>query len=210
MQWLYDMMDEADSDPAPPPRTVREEPRKPAIKPFSTDGVHPSVVEAYEAVKNWLKALRNGSILPYSLTLCGRSGCGKTHLLQNAVAYLNARAFTCASYSWPSLLQKIKDDEPRALASLRSFKALAVDNIGAENTSGKYIRGTSAELLGRLVELRLGKWTLYATNCNMKGIENIYTPRIASRLIRNGGRVVDMSAADDYSLTHQQERRPNE
>lgn len=187
-------------EPAPPQEAVREEPRKPAVKPFNLQGVHPSVAEAYNALKSWLTAINHGCIPPFSLTLCGRSGCGKTHLLQNAVAYLNARAFTCASYSWPSLLQKIKDDEPRALASLRSFKALAVDNIGAENTSGKYIRGTSSELLDRLVELRLGKWTLYATNCNMKGIENIYTPRIASRLIRNGGRVVDMSAAQDYSL----------
>ena len=210
MQWLYDMMDEADSDPAPSVEAVREEPRKPAIKPFNLDGVHPSVVEAYNAVISWLKALRNGSIPPYSLTLCGHTGCGKSHLLQNAAAWLNRRTYTCALYTWPQLLQKFKEDEQRAMETLKKFKALAVDDIGAENTVGRYTRGISAELLGRLVELRLGKWTLYATTYTMKGIENIYDPRVASRLIRNGGRTVDMTAAADYPLTHQEERRPNE
>lgn len=201
MKWLYDMMDEADSNPAPSVEAVQdEEPRKPAIKPFSTDGVHPSVVEAYEAVINWLKALRNGSIPPYSLTLCGHTGCGKSHLLQNAAAWLNRRTYTCAAYTWPQLLQKFKEDEQHTMESLKGFKALAVDDIGAENTAGRYTRGISADLLGRLTELRLGKWTLYATGYTMKGIADTYNPRVASRLIRNGGRTVDMTAADDYSL----------
>lgn len=209
MQWLYDMMEQADSEePSPPAEAAQQEPgRKPAVKPFNLEGVHQSVVEAYNSVIAWLRAIKNGGIPPYSLTLCGHTGCGKTHLLQNAAAYLNRQTYTCASYTWPELLQLFKQDELHTLETLKKHKALAVDDIGAENTSGKYTRGISADLLGRLTELRLGKWTLYATGYNLKGIENIYDPRVASRLIRNGGRTVDMTAAADYSLTHQEERR---
>lgn len=193
LEWLDGQGAEPDTTDSAPKAA------KPEIVPFNTQGVHASVVEAYEAVKGWLRAMKL-AIPPYSLTLMGKSGCGKTHLIRNAVAYLNAAKYTCAYYSWPTLLQYLREDEQHTLESLKGFKALALDDIGAENTSGKYTRGLSADLLCRIVELRLGKWTLYASGYTMKGIADTYNTRVASRLIRNGGRIQDMSAAQDYSL----------
>ena len=83
---------------------------------------------------------------------------------------------------------------------LQTFKVLILDDVGAENISGEYSRGFSATALCEIVEKRLGKWTLLTSNLTTTEIADTYDARVASRLIRNGGRTVDMTAAADYSL----------
>lgn len=170
------------------------------IKPFNLEGVHQSVVEAHAAVKQWLRAINLGNIPPFSLTLSGRSGCGKTHLAKNAAAYLKASKIATGFYFYPELLELYKADKSHTLHMLQTFKVLILDDVGAENISGEYSRGFSATALCEIVEKRLGKWTLITSNLTTTEIADTYDARVASRIIRNGGRTVDMTAAADYSL----------
>lgn len=182
-----------DDDPAPAAPAVQ-------IKPFNLDGVHPSVVEAYEAVKKWLKAITAGVIPPFSLTISGRSGCGKTHLAKNAAAYLKQRGIDKGFYLWSDVVKQYKADAEHTLHKLSKYTVLILDDVGAENLAGEYSLGLAATALCDVVEKRLGKWTLITSNLTTSEIAKTYDPRVASRLIRNGGRTVDMTAADDYSL----------
>ena len=175
-------------------------PEAPQIVPFNLEGVHPSVVEAHAAVKKWLKAITLGVIPPFSLTLSGRSGCGKTHLAKNAAAFLKQRGTTTGLYFWPDLLAQYKKDAEYTLDSIRKYKVLIIDDVGAENISGEFSKGFSAAALCAVLEKRLGKWTMLSSNLTRSEIAETYDARVASRLIRNGGRTVDMTAADDYSL----------
>lgn len=181
--------------------TAAAEPAKPKqqVKPFNTEGVHPSVVEAYNTVKNWLRAIKL-KVPAFSLALTGRSGCGKTHLATNAAATLKAQGTSCGFYYYPELLELYRADKAHTLHMLQGFKALVLDDVGAENISGEYSRGFSAAALCEILEKRLGKWTLITTNLTTTEIAQVYNARVASRLIRNGGRTVDMFAAQDYSL----------
>ncbi len=194
-----------DDNPAPaaPARDVQ-------VIPFNLDGVHQSVVEAHSAVKNWLKAITTGVIPPFSLTISGRSGCGKTHLAKNAAAYLKQRGISKGFYLWSDVVKQYKADAEHTLHKLAKYTVLILDDVGAENISGEYSLGLAATALCDVVEKRLGKWTLLTSNLTTSEIAKTYDPRVASRLIRNGGRTVDMSAAQDYNLTRNTERRPNE
>ena len=182
-----------DDDPAPAAPAVQ-------IKPFNLEGVHPSVVEAHAAVKKWLKAITAGVIPPFSLTISGRSGCGKTHLAKNAAAYLKQRGISKGFYIWSDVVKQYKADAEQTIYKLSKYTVLILDDVGAENLAGEYSLGLAATALCDVVEKRLGKWTLITSNLTTSEIADRYDARIASRLIRNGGRTVDMTAADDYSL----------
>ena len=184
-----------DDDPAPAAPAVQ-------IKPFNLEGVHPSVVEAHAAVKKWLKAITAGVIPPFSLTISGRSGCGKTHLAKNAAAYLKQRGISKGFYLWSDVVKQYKADAEHTLHKLSKYTVLILDDVGAENLAGEYSLGLAATALCDVVEKRLGKWTLITSNLTTTEIADTYDARVASRLIRNGGRVVQMHDAPDWALAH--------
>ena len=55
-----------------------------------------------------------------------------------------------------------------------------------------------AERVDRLVNSRLGKWTLYTTNLARADISEFYDDRVADRLIRDGGEVFE-TVAQSYA-----------
>jgi len=71
------------------------------------------------------------------------------------------------------------------------------DDLGAaRDTSTNYI----ADAIYRFANSRLGKWTIWTSNLRLQEISARLDPRIASRLIRDENRLIEIEARD-YALT---------
>ena len=71
---------------------------------------------------------------------------------------------------------------------------LVIDDFGTQYDKSGFVLSKLFELINR----RMGKWTVITSNLNLKQIANDVDPRIASRLVRDGNRVVDCSTKDFY------------
>lgn len=67
-----------------------------------------------------------------------------------------------------------------------------LDDLGASRDKTGY----TGECLFRLCNARVGKFTLFTTNLDLKGISERIDPRIASRLIRDGNEFKAITAGD--------------
>jgi len=173
---------------------------------FDTQG-DPEREKLLEAAMGMANAIGNGGT-PYSLTLLGPSGIGKTHLAK-------------ALYQWAKIkMPNFRDEngiwQMRSISYLESMSAcgrflggewnlpslmeqdefLVIDDLGTERDPKLTWRGEVQHVVSR----RLGRgWTVLTSNLTYSQLTE-YDARLASRLIREGGKVV-MSKADDYCLT---------
>lgn len=161
---------------------------------------------------------------PRWLLLCGKSGVGKTHLATRAAECIRQYAEWCynkhgrpaidpmgeryeSSWSyaqqgpvftkWARIIDAARegDYEPYRFASKDYFKV--IDDIGAEGF-GQDKRPTAFVInqLGKLADDRLGKWTLWTSNFGLGDLAELFDTRIASRMLRDGNAVVEVSARD--------------
>lgn len=161
---------------------------------YETDGLflHPSVDKAHKAVQWWLNDILHGCEERVRwVTLYGAPGCGKTHLLQNAIKVLRKhKDFRAQYYHW----RKFKESQLQDYALRCEY--LAIDDLFCDYMASEKAEDYNRALLLDIMEQRKGRWTLFATN---------YAPtempdqRLESRLFRWGNEVVDMSKAGDYS-----------
>jgi DNA replication protein DnaC len=70
-----------------------------------------------------------------------------------------------------------------------------MDELGMTRDPTNFI----SDSIGRLVESRLGKWTVWCTNLKVGEIQERMDGRIASRLIRDENKVISIKAGD-YAL----------
>lgn len=133
---------------------------------------------------------------PRWLAFVGDSGTGKTFLCnlirEFAPAHFkNHPSFKLAGYcvKWSNLISDMRDgdfsihDEPWPL--------LMIDDIGA-STDTEF----AAAQLSRLLNERMGKWTMLTSNLNLEDIANKIDVRITSRLVRGKNVCVDVSTMD--------------
>lgn len=73
---------------------------------------------------------------------------------------------------------------------------VAIDDLGATRDPSAFV----ADALGKLANLRLGKWTLFTTNLSLPEISERMDERIASRLVRPPGNRLVRITAHDYAL----------
>lgn len=164
---------------------------------YQTEGLAPSVDAAHKAVQWWLNDILHGCRERRRwLTLYGRSGCGKTHLLSTAGVVLRERGKRVQKWRWTRLRGMLVDGEhPGLMEQLVDMPYLLVDDIGAEYTASDRAAALSASLLYELLEARLGKWTLITSNLAPADMVDV---RITSRLYRGYNELVDMRDAKDY------------
>ncbi len=79
---------------------------------------------------------------------------------------------------------------------LRADYLVTVDDLGRSRDTAA---GTFADGLCRLADNRLGRWMIWTTNLTLPEIASRLDPRIASRLIRDDNRLVNIKAGD-YAL----------
>lgn len=164
---------------------------------------------------------------PRWLFLCGRSGCGKTHLARRLADFIkqwgewayqkhfrsvndpaNANPDLIFSYAqegsiftkWAKIIDAARDGdfEPYRFASRDYFKV--IDDVGAEGF-GQDRKPTVfvTNQLGKLCDSRIGKWTVWTSNFGLADFAEIFDARIASRMMRDGNVIVETTARD-YNL----------
>lgn len=148
------------------------------------------------------------------LTLAGVNGCGKTMLAAQAFQFvsrnypfagsvwisgdrgrLTSRRPKCVWIDEVSFSKRCKEGEYDLPEYLGEDWLVVLDDLGASRDKS----GFTGEMLFRLCNARVGKFTMFTTNLDLTGITTQIDPRIASRLIRDGNQFKAISAGD-YSI----------
>lgn len=164
---------------------------------FCTQGLAPCVDAAHKAVQWWLNDILHGCRERRRwLTLFGRSGCGKSHLALAARGCLLAHGRRVQAWNWVRLRERLLGGCcPGLLGQVQELPLLVLDDVGAEFAASGRAAGVSASLLYRVLEARLGRWTLLTSNLAPADWVDV---RLTSRLYRGLNELVDMSGAEDF------------
>ncbi len=154
------------------------------------------------AAEEYLQLIENGAA-PRWLTLSGPCGTGKTHLARR-IFDLSRSMGPRHGGSWSSLLSPYRFIDWRSFCDglLDGKWFLADEAIDAwmaviDDIGTNYDRdGLLISKLDRILNCRLGKWTVITTNLEIGALE----ARIRSRIFRNGSLVVELpKSAIDFS-----------
>lgn len=137
---------------------------------------------------------------PRWLTLCGHSGCGKSHLAA-AIRLVARRQFKLTEQqvqlrNVSSLASRLRDGDMGLLTFLSNIQLLILDDLGSEYKSEKsnFIPSKFYELL----ESRLNKWTVITSNLSLADIADRLDVRIASRITRGANILVESKDPFDF------------
>lgn len=158
---------------------------------------------------------------PYWLTLLGVTGCGKSFLMgqvfreatrinpgnpknnpiwppdwddNQAHVYTGRRPYALR-YDEGGLASRMRNGQYDLPRELRDEFFVCLDEVGIVRDPTNFI----SEAVGTLCEARLGRWTMFASNFSLQEISDRMDDRIASRMLRNGNKVVVITAGD-YAL----------
>jgi DNA replication protein DnaC len=155
---------------------------------------------------------------PRWLTLLGTSGAGKT-MLAKRIAKLfryhrqgqidwkrtegtkNERTPMGRIVRWKggfihwglAISERMLRGDYAFLDDLKEYDFFAIDDLLSEYERHREL---SASTLYGVLERRLGKWTVLTANASLKQLSERLDPRIASRMIRGGGVVVQVDVVD--------------
>jgi DNA replication protein DnaC len=147
---------------------------------------------------------------PRWLTLLGGSGVGKTMLAriiwrlfdEKMRLQINWRGSSHARIvrwrggfiNWGEAVgTRMMKGDFEFLSDLRAWDFFVLDDIIAEYEKHT---GLSSSKLYDVFEHRLLKWTVVTANRTLEGIAAYLDPRLASRMLRNGGVVIDVDVPD--------------
>lgn len=172
----------------------------------------PSVAKAAQACAQFVAEIERNAP-PRWLTLLGAAGSGKTMLVTQTFreALKHRDAATADHPEQAGLYDETRRrpgsrwiDETRFAHlyltdhqyDLPEYIAhewiVCFDDLGSKR-DGKEVL---ADAIFRLANQRLGKWTLWSTNLTLDEIAKRIDPRVSSRLIRDGNRIVTITAGD--------------
>ena len=176
------------------------------------------------AAMAWCVAFLAGTVNPGWLSFVGLSGAGKTLLARCIRDFLKNHArdtfnrvyrpmrdpklsdyTSCYSYAqegpfmvkWARLIDTARDGDYSVVRLTSSDFVKIIDDVGAESVdrTGKptpFAIGT----LAKICEERVGKWTVLTSNFSRRDLAERFDARIASRMMRNGGVIVDCEVRD--------------
>lgn len=120
-----------------------------------------------------------------SLLFMGNTGLGKTHL-SLAIAYeLILRGFDVIYGSAYNLFSKMESEHFGEHSDKNYTDSVSCDLLIIDDLGGEFISPYTQSLVYNIINTRLlaGKPTIINTNLSMAEINNLYTPRVASRLL---------------------------
>ena len=158
---------------------------------FDTFG-EPELEDMMQAVAAFCNAFRrHDHRARYWLTLLGPCGIGKTHMAKAVFKTHRATSSQSQRYTrWIDALNYMRDGHHDYPSELAREHLLVIDDVGAEHGS-EY--GTQKLL--EVLEKRMGKWTFITSNLGMEAFAEM-DKRIASRLIRNHNKVLEIQSKD--------------
>jgi DNA replication protein DnaC len=155
----------------------------------------------------------SGTHPAYWLSIVGSSGTGKTMLARMItnvfLRYIEGlrdenRGTPGDRYSrmggfisWSHCVERMLEGDYGFTRQCKEDWFLALDDVGAENEK---LRELGTSKLFAILNERQHKFTVLTCNYGLAEIAQRMDPRIASRLIRHGGVVVDSTGVKDYSL----------
>ena len=95
--------------------------------------------------------------------------------------------------SWGKAMNRMLEGDYGFLEDLREYDFFVIDDIVSEYSK---LRELSASKLYDVLESRLNKWTIITANVSLRQIGDILDARIASRMLRNGGVVLQVDLPD--------------
>ncbi len=149
----------------------------------------------------------------YALSLLGNSGVGKTFLakcianelgrnqwgkldrIPNWVTHFGIEGAEVQFRDFRRVSDALKSGEYSIVQTLAQPFLLILDDIGADHDPNGFV----ASKLDQLIRARRGKWTVITCNLPLAGIAEKLDQRIASFLIRDGNKAVEIETKD-YSL----------
>lgn len=164
----------------------------------------PESIEEMHRQSQWflndLAHRKTGQVSPRWLTLCGHSGCGKSHLARAirviARSHLGFEQHTAQMHNVAIYAKRIREGEHDFHEHLARLPLLVLDDLGAEYSS-EFLRSSLYDLLDR----RLNKWTVITSNLSVADIADRIDVRIASRLKR--GHSVIVESRDPFDFCHE-------
>lgn len=193
---------------------------------FETDQERAELTSMLLAAMDWCNDIAD-NLPPRWLTLCGYPGIGKTFLAKLSRDWLHKYGrwiyehkvrptvpdfendyrtlFGYAQeggyfFKWSRMLDTMRDGDYGHInfvveGWVRIIDDLGTEVIGRDGLPTPFAMNTMAKLADR----RVGKWTLFTTNYNRRSIAEVFEPRIASRMMRDGSVIIECSAID-YNL----------
>lgn len=163
--------------------------------------------------RRFVFAMGSGSHAPYWLSLVGSSGTGKTMLArmitscflrymeglrdENRSKYGDRYSRMGGFMSWPLCVERMLEGDFGFTRQCKEDWFIVLDDVGAENEK---LRELGTSKLFAILNERQHKFTVLTCNYSMAEIAQRMDPRIASRLLRHGGTVVDSTGTPDFNL----------
>ena len=166
--------------------------------------VHPEVQAMHREVQWFINDIVNKVRPRRWLSLLGASGIGKTHLAEAARdALIHERpTLPIQFWKWQKVVSMLRSGDWAFVEYLvKEVYVLILDDVGAENTTPSILSA-----LNRVVDGRLGKWTIFTSNLLPDNIRETLDARIASRLYRGNNVVCRVKDAPDYCFERHKRR----
>lgn len=162
----------------------------------------PQLEKMYSAAATFAASLNFTK--PYWLLLAGATGTGKTHLAHKVwKQFMDQNRFelkldaannrivgnTAMWLDWRRFCKDLRSGGFDAIDDVIKEWFVVIDDVGASRDPSGFV----TDVLDQIVAGREGKWTMITSNLTLRDMAIVLDVRIADRMLRHGGVVVEVN-----------------